>query len=231
MKMTVGELVAKQMKEDKSSLTLPNGLLPPGAKEALASIADMKKKMEEPLKKQAEMAKSAYNIIAPHLERIAEMNKIVQENYIIPERRIQNVRIVNTEDLEIGSNRKENNVVVSSYLLPQNANWESLSIQFLDGHVVKVSYSGMKSQKFDFKDMGFMNTKTNKPDLKWKLLRTMADNGGALTKSKWNKEFGRNVKYELNERLKKFFGMDTSPISHYTKKYGYRVPFSLKGDK
>ncbi len=227
MKMTVGELVAKQMKEDKSSLTLPNGLLPPGAKEALVSIADMKKKIEEPLRKQLEMAKLAYGSIAPHLDRIAEMNKIVQENYIIPQRRIQEVRIVNSEELGIRSNRKENNVVVASYLLPKNANWESLSIQFLDGHVVNVSYSGMKSQKFDFKDMGFMNMKTNKPDLKWELLRAIAENSGALTKSKWNRKFGRNVKYELNERLKKFFGMDSNPISHYTKKGGYRATFSL----
>lgn len=231
MNMTLGEFIAKQAKEGKDSAIIPEELLPPGAKEALKSIADIKKKMEEPLKKQAEMAKSAYNIIAPHLDRIAEMNKLVEENYIIPERRAQNVRIINTEDFSIGSSKKENNAIIESYSLPKNANWESLIVQFLDGHVVRVSYPNMKSRKFDFNAMGFMNTKTNKPDLKWKLLMTMAENGGALTKSKWNKEFGRNVKYELNERLKKFFDMDSSPISHYTKKDGYQALFSLKGEK
>ena len=62
----------------------------------------------------------------------------------------------------------------------------------------------MKPQKFDYKDMGFMNTKTNNPDYKWALLRIMAEYDGSLTKSEWDKRFGRNVKYELNEGLKKF---------------------------
>ncbi len=227
MKMTVGELIAKEMKEGKSSVTLPNGVLPPGAKEAFESLANMKKNIEEPLKKQLGAIRSITDIYGPQLQRMAEAQKIIEENYIIPERRIQNVRIVNSEDMIVRSNRKENNVVVASYLLPKNANWESLSVQFLDGHIVNVSYSGMKSQKFDFKDMGFMNMKTNKPDLKWELLLAIAENSGALTKSKWNRKFGRNVKYELNERLKKFFGMDSNPISHYTKKGGYRATFSL----
>jgi hypothetical protein len=231
MKMTVGELVAKEIKEEKSSVTFPEGFLPPGAKEALKSLADMKEKIEEPLRKQLEMAKSVYGNISPHLDRIAEMNQIVKENYIIPQRRIQEVRIVNSEDIGVKLNRKENSVVVASYLLPKNANWESLSVKFLDGHVVKVSYQGMKSHKFDYKDMGFMNTKTNKPDLKWELFRTIAECDGALTKDNWNRKFGRNVKYELNEGLKKFFGMNSNPISHYTKRDGYRSLFSLKGEK
>jgi hypothetical protein len=230
MKMTVGELVAKQMKEEKSSVTFPEGSIPIVAKEALKSLADVKEKIEKPLLKQLETVKSVYGNIAPQLERIAEMNKIIQENYIIPERRIQSVRIVNSEDIMPRSDKKEKTVVVASYTLPKKAVWESLSIQFVDGHIVKVSYPGMKSQKFDFKDMGFMNTKTNKPDMKWTLLRIMAEHDGALTKSNWNKKFGRNVKYELNEGLKKFFGMNSNPIPHYTKKNGYEALFLLKGE-
>lgn len=45
MKMTVGELVAKQMEEEKGSATFTEGLLTPGVKEALVSIADIKKKI------------------------------------------------------------------------------------------------------------------------------------------------------------------------------------------
>lgn len=225
--MTVGELIAKEMKEGKSPVTLPDGVLPPGAKEAFESLANMKKNIEEPLKKQLGAIRSIADIYGPQLQQMAEAHKMVLENYIVPEERIQNVRIINSENIRTGSNRKENNVVVASYILPNNANWESLSVQFLDGHIVNVSYSRMKSQKFDYKDMGFMNMKTNKPDLKWELLRAIAENSGALTKSNWNRKFGRNVKYELNERLKKFFGMDSNPISHYTKKGGYRATFSL----
>jgi hypothetical protein len=59
----------------------------------------------------------------------------------------------------------------------------------------------------------------------------MAEYGGALTKLNWSKKFGRNVKYELNEGLKKFFGMNSNPIPHYTKKNGYQALFLLKGEK
>lgn len=230
MKKTVGELVYEQAIKDGFIPDSVEGAISPMTKDALKSVANMKEKIEKPLIRQLEIVKSAYSNIAPQLERIAEMNKLVQENYIIPERRVQNVRIVNTEDIGSGSNKKEKAVVVASYILPKKATWESLSIKFLDGHLVKVSYPGMKSRKFDYKDMGFMNTKTNKPDMKWALLRIMAEHDGALTKSNWNKKFGRNVKYELNEGLKKFFGMNSNPIPHYTKKSGYQALFLLKGE-
>ena len=42
---------------------------------------------------------------------------------------------------------------------------------------------------------------------------------------------GRNVKYELNEGLKKFFNMSTNPIPHYTKKRGYQTLFAIKSDR
>jgi hypothetical protein len=103
-----------------------------------------------------------------------------------------------------------------------------LSIKFLDGHVVKVEYPGMKTKKFDFKDMGFLNGKTMRPNMKWVLLLAIARSEGALTSADWDRRFGRNVKYELNEGLKRFFGMDEPPIPHYTKKNGYRPLFTLK---
>ena len=152
--------------------------------------------------------------------------------FSLPEfvRPVQEVRIVNPEDIAIGPTNRRSEYVIATYLLPQNAKWDNLDIHFVDGHFVRVSYPGLKSKKFDFKDMGFINTKTNSPDLKWKLLRMMADNNGALTNEKWDRRFSRNVKYELNERLKEFFGMKDNPIPHYNKRDGYKANFSLRGE-
>ena len=144
---------------------------------------------------------------------------------------VQDVRIINPADMEPRSGKKESGVITASYLLPKNANWENLYIEFVDGHIVRVSYPGMKTQKFDYKEMGFMDAKKNKPNLKWDFLREIAEQGGALTKATWYGKYGRNVKYELNEGLKKFFGMKSNPIPHYTKAKGYEVLFSLKADK
>lgn len=234
MKKTVGELVAQQAIKDGYNHALPEGVL-----SSIKKVAEVHKKaleaiepFKEPLERSIKMANSALESVKSHSEILGGFSfpTIDKDDYIIPARMVQEVRVVNYDDIKPQSGRGSS-VVVASYLLPKNANWESLSIKFVDGHVVKVSYPGMKSQKFDYKDMGFINTKTNKPDLKWELLRIMADNDGALTKSKWNKKFGRNVKYELNEGLKNFFGMNSNPIPHYTKKNGYQAPFSLKGER
>jgi hypothetical protein len=118
-----------------------------------------------------------------------------------------------------------------SYRLPSGAKWEKLTIQFLDGHVVKVSYDGLKSQKFDFKDMGFFDKKSNKPIDSWRMLEDMANSGGRLLNTKWNKKNHRNKKYELNKKLKDFFCMKEGPIPRYTKKDGYCPLFVLLGEK
>lgn len=156
-----------------------------------------------------------------------------EEDFFIPQytQPIQEVRVVNAEEIAGAKANRKDDYPVGSYPLPQNAVWESLEIQFIDGHFVKVSYVGMKSKKFDYKDMGFINTKNMKPDFKWELLRAIADNGGALTKSKFNPKFGRNVKYELNEGLKSFFNMKSNPIPRYTRGRGYRPLFTLRSDK
>jgi hypothetical protein len=141
---------------------------------------------------------------------------------------VQKVEVINAGEIVNTSKQKEDEFVLCSYELPKNATWESLNIKFLDGFVVKVEYPGMKTKRFDFKDMGFLNGKTMRPNLKWVLLQAIAGSEGALTNAKWDGRFGRNVKYELNEGLKKFFGMDTPPIPHYTKKHGYKPLFTLK---
>ena len=156
-------------------------------------------------------------------QRSKNSNLDIGDFIIKPQDRIQKVEVINQE----ASNNKKAQYNTASYILPPNATWESLYIKFLDGHFVKVKYPNMKTKKFDFKDMGFFNGKTRGPNMKWVLLQAIAGSEGALTNAKWDKRFGRNVKYELNETLKKFFGMKTSPIPHYTKRYGYRPLFTI----
>jgi hypothetical protein len=241
--MTVGELVYQQAIENGYNPTFAEGLVSP-LNNAVESYQKVFENMREPLKAISSVIES----VRPQMEAMAKMSipsisqitmptlpaTFNEENELfIPvlTRPVQEVRIVNPEDIAFASAKRTSEYVIATYLLPQNATWESLDIQFIDGHFVKVSYPNMESKKFDFKDMGFINTKTTNSDLKWKLLRAIADNGGALTNEKWSREFGRNVKYELNEGLKRFFGMGTNPIPHYTKKRGYEPLFSLRSER
>lgn len=237
--MTVGELVYKQAIEQGYNPDLFKGLVSPLNK-AMESYREAFEKMKEPLRR----ANLAIDSMRPQIEAIQKMklpnmSEIFpaymhdeQGELILPEfNNVQDVRIINAGEISNTSKEKEDEFVLCSYKLPKGATWESLYIKFLDGYVVKVEYPGMKTKKFDFKDMGYLNGKTMKPNLKWVLLQAIAGNEGALTNVSWNKKFGRNVKYELNEGLKRFFGMDTPPIPHYTKKHGYRPLFTIKSDK
>jgi hypothetical protein len=241
--MTVGESIYKQAVENGYNPTFAEGLISP-LNNAVEAYQKVFEHMREPLKNISSVIES----VRPQMEAMAKMSIPLisqitmpkypetldgEDGYFMPTliRPVQEVRIVNPEDIAVASAKRTSEYVIASYLLPQNATWESLDIQFIDGHFVKVSYPNMESRKFDYKDMGFVNMKTANSDLKWKLLRAIADNGGALTKEKWSREFGRNVKYELNEGLKRFFGMKTNPIPHYTKKRGYEPLFSLRPER
>ena len=230
--MTVGELVYKQAIEKGYEPDRAERLALPLNK-AMESYKKVAEKMAEPLRALNSMVET----MRPNLQA---MSRISLPGYdedegssLIPLliRPVQDVRITNLEEIASASSKREVEFMTASYILPQNASWEFLDIKFLDGHFVKVSYPGMNAKKFDYKDMGFANMKTTRPDLKWKLLQSIAENDGALTKDTWDERFHRNIKYELNEGLKKFFGMETNPISHYTQKKGYRALFNIKSDR
>ena len=125
----------------------------------------------------------------------------------------------------------EQNVLVvknrRSYHLPIGSSWAKLTIKFFDGHTVKVSYPDLPTKTFDYKDMGFVDKKTNNPNNKWKMLQSIAENRGRLTNAKYDRKFSRNIKYELNIGLKTFFNMTENPISNYTKEEGYVASFII----
>ena len=240
--MTVGELVYQQAIDAghiPNSTTLKGFISPiTTMMEKMESYQQAFEKMTIPLahtKRVCDSVKAQGEALSkikvPKLPPIPSHFYGTDEEMSFPSfRNVQDVRVINSEELPSTPTRQENKLVAVSYKLPQNATWESLDIKFIDGHFVKVSYPNMKSQKFDYKDMGFVNMKTTKPDLKWELFKAIAENGGALINSNWDRKFGRNVKYELNEGLKKFFDMDTPPIPHYNKKRGYEPLFSLRND-
>lgn len=118
----------------------------------------------------------------------------------------------------------------AEYVLPKDAIWGKLRMQFTDGHTVKVKYPGLSTSTFDYKEMGFLNRKTNNPDAKWEFLRDMAYNNGMWSPDNFRKGYHRTAKYQLSQRLKLFFKMGTDPFEPYKKRVGYRVRFVLLSD-
>ncbi len=122
--------------------------------------------------------------------------------------------------------RKHEDVYIA-YSLPAGASWEDLRVKFFDGHTVKVKYKELPTKTFSYKEMGFSNDKSHKPNIQWEFLREIADHHGYLTVSNYNKRFHKNTKYELVKVLKAFFGMEEDPFERYTKNNGYRLRFVL----
>ncbi len=188
------------------------------------------KQLQEMVNVQSKNAKVIIERLKPSIEMVIEMQKSQSDRklvYMPPSRSIDTDCIME----ELQSLREElsgkKQKPRESYILPKDGSWPNLAIKFFDGHVVKVKYKGVLQKTFDFKDMGFIDRKTNKPDAKWEFLQALAENNGRIMSPKFNAMIDRNIKYEVNKRLKEFFGMKTNPIPGYTKKDGYYTLFNL----
>lgn len=63
--------------------------------------------------------------------------------------------------------------------VPADAKWEDISIKFVDGHNVDIKYKG-KNYRSDFKEMGFEDLKSRRPNKQWELLQKLAENNGEI---------------------------------------------------
>lgn len=195
---------------------------------------------QKTLAEYAEKIEKIKKLIAPQIESIKKIqeqrNSFTKSDYLIQpsilkeQLLLAELKNIKKELEEIKEERKTK-LVINSYQLPKEAKWEKLIIKFFDGHTVKITYDNLKTQTFNYKDMGFIDKKTNNPDTKWEFLRKIAENGGSLTNLKYDKRFNRNVKYLVNKRLKEFFGMNEDPIFCYTKKIGYKPLFTILPEK
>lgn len=67
--------------------------------------------------------------------------------------------------------------------LPTNAKWEDITIKFVDGHNVDIKFKA-KISRSDYKEMGFEDSKSRRPNKQWELLQRLAENNGEIS---WEK--------------------------------------------
>lgn len=198
------------------------------------------KEAQKAIKEQAEHMTRIKKEIEPYLENIKDFqnrnrygvrNDLILESIKPKEHLIlEEIKQIRSELKEIKDSKKSK-VIRESYPLPENAKWNKLYIKFFDGHTVKVKYDDLPQKSFDYKDMGFLDRKTNNPDDKWKFLVCLAENRGRITNTKYIKKLNRNTKYEVCVRLKNFFNMKENPINNYTKEEGYLALFNISPER
>lgn len=114
--------------------------------------------------------------------------------------------------------------------LPPDARWEEISIRFIAGEVVNVTFRG-ETRRFEPDTFGLKSAKNGKPRAAWTYLRTFALTGGRLPVHHANaKETSRYQKQKqaLSKTLRAAFGIADEPIPTMNAEYTAR--FVISGD-
>ncbi len=112
--------------------------------------------------------------------------------------------------------------------LPPGTKWEDITIEFVDGYVVRITAPGFRGRT-DYIRMGFENKKTLSPNVQWKFLQELAVSYGEMS---WRDMTGmaiRNKKRKqlLSDTLKHYFQIDKDPFLPYKQARKYKTRFHL----
>jgi len=110
--------------------------------------------------------------------------------------------------------------------------WDEILIKFIDGHNVKIKIRDEVYNK-DYKEMGFDDSKTKKPDKQWALLKILSKNRGSISwgDSEATKKI-KKTKQLLSDGLKNYFEKSDDPFRKYKKGsgFGYEIKIELLPD-
>ena len=115
-----------------------------------------------------------------------------------------------------------------AWVLPPDARWEELAIDFVEREVINVRFRG-ETRRFEPEHLGMKNRKNGRPTLQWTLLQQLALAGGELD---WRDRGAttsiKKQKQALSDRLKAAFGIEGSPIKWDEARSAYVARFVLR---
>jgi hypothetical protein len=114
---------------------------------------------------------------------------------------------------------------------PNNAKWQDVAIQFIDGETVSVAVGGVRNV-VTYTQMGLLDGRNGKPSKQWELLRAFADNNGMMSwKTPGACRENQKRKELLAQRLQKFFAIPGEPFELTSDKKGWRSVFAVAADR
>ncbi len=109
---------------------------------------------------------------------------------------------------------------------PKGTSWQDITIQFIDGHTVRVTcnvHGEVISRIYNFTQMGMVDRRTGSPNRQWALLMGFAEEGGRFT---WHNPRAnarqKQQKQALKSVLQAFFNIqDTDPFTYVKDRHNY----------
>ncbi|MFX0205461.1 MAG: hypothetical protein ACFFDT_05700 [Candidatus Hodarchaeota archaeon] len=121
---------------------------------------------------------------------------------------------------------------IKPFPTPPGTSWYDVSIRFLSNETAELIAKGEREGK-NFAEMGFMDKRSEKPDILWFTLIFLAKNRGEIS---WESQglplkVNRNLKSyikDIRKRLIHLFEINDDPFESYRKVKAYRTKFKIK---
>jgi|GEM_PF-5593032 len=117
--------------------------------------------------------------------------------------------------------------------LPGKIDWPNISIEFLNGHTVKIKlldYPDFEAFR-TYTEMGFKDHRTKLPNKQWIFLKTLSESHGLIN---WLNPkatiAGKKIKQLLSDALKYYFQLEGDPFENYRSEKGYKIKINLTPD-
>jgi hypothetical protein len=100
---------------------------------------------------------------------------------------------------------------------PKNSeakNWDSIEILFLSDHRVQICVNGKRMEVLTYAEFGFEDGRSENPNKQWDLLRTLAEEQGAIREGKTVGEPWPKIEkriQEMRKTLREYFGLAGAP--------------------
>jgi len=112
---------------------------------------------------------------------------------------------------------------ISSPEFPPNTGWEDIAMKFIDGNNIEITAKDYKCTAH-FKEMGFEDKRTLRPNMQWDLLQYLAEHTGQISwDSAQANEKIKKKKQRLSETLKKYFKISEEPFFNYKSEEAYTI--------
>jgi len=174
--------------------------------------------------------------LTPYIKDMLRRNNsiclVLSEEFAIKDNgNLEAVRNSNEVFAELQSGiRKDNSEGMVHFDTPAGIGWNGIKIKFVDGHTVSI-YTDRSHGRYNYTQMGMVNTKNSEPNRQWHLLRAFAESYGQID---WKNRFAsdrlKKQKQELSSRLRRFFRIDGDPIEWIKDEKAYKCRFKILPD-